>query len=198
MAEDAQGADDGRAAIWAERWQVVHRLRLSALYHQKRERFFDTLDRCIKAFAVVGGAAAVSQLVAATETKLWIAAAVSVSSAVSLVFALAPKARRHGELARDFTKLFARVEEAGPFPPPETLDKFRSETLMLEASEPAAMSALVRHCENELCMSIGQNEQVIPLTLLQSVFMHLWDFNFEHQPSPARKEDPGEPPPAGN
>lgn len=182
MAEGTQSADDDSAALWAERWNVVHRLRLSALYHQKRERFFDTLDRLIKAFAVIGGAAAVSQLVAAPEAKLWVAAAVSISSTVSLVFALAQKARRHGELARDFTKLLARLEEAGPYPAHEKLDKFTSELLMLEASEPAAMSALVRHCENQICMSMGHDDRVIPLTLPQSLLMHVWDFNLERTP----------------
>jgi hypothetical protein len=176
--------NDDRQALWDERWRLVCRLRLSALYHLKRERFFDNADRCIKAFAVIGGAAAVSQLIADATAKLWIAALVSVLSTVSLVFALSQKARRHSELARDFTKLLARVEEAGPYPSPDKLDKFCSEITNLEASEPAAMSALVRHCENQISMSTGHPEEVIPLTPWQLLWMHLWDFALEVKTPP--------------
>lgn len=167
------------AQEWGERYKIVWNLRLSTLYHQKRERFFDKWDRGIKAFAVIGGAAAVSQLIANPNAKLWIAAAVSVVSTVSLVFGLSQLARRHADFARDYCKLLAKVEEAGAYPGTAALDKFRSELLALEATEPATLSALVRHCENLLSLQTGDKDGVITLSRTQYLLMHCWDFSMQ-------------------
>lgn len=177
--------DARKTAIWGERWELIYALRISGLYHQKRERFFDTWDKVSKAVAVIGGAAAVSQLVSDPENKAWTAAVVSILSTFSLVFGFAQKSRRHGELARDFLKLLARLEEAGPYPEFEKLDKFKSERVALEASEPAAMNALVRHCENLFRMGSGETATIKPLSLWQRCFMNYWDFSLQGNESPS-------------
>ena len=177
-----------RDDVWAQRWDLVCRVRLSSLYHEKRERFFDVADKLSKAFAVIGGAAAVSQLIADPTSKIWIAALVSIASTISLVFGIAQKARRHGELARDFKKLWARIEEVGNFPVEQQISKFRSEILLLESNEPAAMSALIRHCENQISLGTGHPDEVIPLTLTQLTLMHFWDFPL--QPDKSRAHSP--------
>lgn len=185
VAQAAPSEQDPRASIWNERWGFMYRLRVSALYHQRRERFFDNWDKVAKAVAVIGGAAAVSQLISDPTTKLWAAAAVSVLSTISLVFGFSQKARRHSELARDFMRLLARIEEAGPYPPAEKMDKFAAEFASLEASEPASMSALVRHCENLFYMSSGQPGK--PLTWWKRLFMHYWDFALDTEQNPSSR-----------
>jgi hypothetical protein len=170
--------------LWGQRWELVHRVWLSSLYHSKRERFFDVCDKCIKAFAAIGGAAAVSQLLSNADAKLWVAAAVSVLSTLSLVFGFSQKARRHSELAKDFKKLWAQIEEAGPFLTQEQVGKFKAQVLSLESSEPASLYALVKRCENQISLASGHPEDVQPLGPLEWLFMHFWDF--EAKTSPAK------------
>jgi hypothetical protein len=172
----AELADRKEDYLWGQRWELVHRVWLSSLYHSKRERFFDILDKLSKAFAAIGGAAAVSQLLTEANVKLWIAAAISVVSTLSLVFGFAQKARKHAELSRDYKKLWADIEEAGPFPGEPFLSKVKARILSLESGEPASLYALVKRCENQIAMASGHPENVEPLGPLEWLFMHLWDF----------------------
>jgi hypothetical protein len=47
---------------WTKRHDALYKAELSALYHQKRERFFELLDKLGKAAAVFGGSAALWKL----------------------------------------------------------------------------------------------------------------------------------------
>lgn len=182
LAEQNKADEVREDHLWGQRWQVVHHVWLSSLYHSKRERFFDFLDKASKATAAIGGAAAVSQLLTSVDAKIWIAAAVSIVSILSLVVGFSQKARKHGELTRDFTKLWAQIEEVGPYPGAEKLNKFKAQILALEASEPAAMHALVKRCENQIAMASGHPKNVVPLTFWERVLMHVWDF----EPTPIK------------
>ena len=185
MAHESDSPIEGREDyLWTQRWEIVHHVWLSSLYHSKRERFFDFMDKASKATAAIGGAAAVSQLLTAPDARIWIAAVVSVVSIMALVFGFSQKARKHGELSRDFTKLWAQIEEAGPYPGDERLYKFKAQILGLESSEPASMHALVKRCENQIALASGHPENVEQLDWQENLFMHFWDFE------PAAKAEP--------
>lgn len=47
---------------WSRRHEILWRISLSTLYHRRRERFFDTWDRVVKAVSIIGGSAALAKL----------------------------------------------------------------------------------------------------------------------------------------
>ena len=64
---------------------LLWRVRLSALYHLKRERFLDGIDRAAKAVSALGGAAAFSQIRVEPSVSLWITGFITIVSSLSLV-----------------------------------------------------------------------------------------------------------------
>jgi hypothetical protein len=158
-------------------WDLTWRIRLSALYHLKRERFLDGADRAAKAISALGGAAALSQLKSDPVFGMWMAGIITVVSTLSLVYSPSTKARRHAELARDFKKLEAELGAQGPGLSETDLGKLNARYLSIEAGEPAAMGALVTQCHNELSAAIGHHEGITPLPFLQRVFKNWFDFD---------------------
>lgn len=158
-------------------WDLLWRVRLSGLYHLKRERFLDGVDKVAKGVSALGGAAAFSQIKADPQMGLWITALITVISTASLVYGPSGKARKHSELARDFKRLESDIVGAGAALSMEQIVKFDAQFLKIESSEPAALGALVTQCHNELSVAIGQRSQVTPLPFFQRVFKNWFDFD---------------------
>jgi len=136
--------------LWKRRHAVLYRVELSALYHQKRERFFDFCDRGAKVVSIVGGSAALYKL-GVDEVVAVAAAAITVVSALSLVLGFGEKARRHSELARNFKQVQAEMLRVGERDYTEdNLRDWEARVALLEATEPASLGVLVRICQNEL------------------------------------------------
>jgi hypothetical protein len=136
--------------LWGRRHAALYRVELSALYHQKRERFFDFCDRGAKVVSIVGGSAALYKL-SDNEVVAIAAAAITVVSALSLVLGFGEKARRHSELARNFKQVQAEMLRIGERDYDEDhLRDWEARIALLEASEPASLGVLVRICQNEL------------------------------------------------
>ena len=83
-----------------EHYHLLFQLAFSARYHQRREAFYEFLDKTAKAIAVIFGAATVSTFLdkAHPDLKSWVSASISISSTLSLVFGLSQKARLHLDL----------------------------------------------------------------------------------------------------
>lgn len=160
-----------------ESWNLYWRVMLSALYHQKRERFLDGVDRASQAVGVLGGAAAFSQIIGNVAYGWIPAGVVAIVSAIALCYGPGAKARRHSELARDFKRLHAKIMLAGDPLSPEAINQFNSKILLLEAEEPAALRALVRQCENELSEAFGKDEDVRPLCGWDRFWMNVVDLD---------------------
>lgn len=158
-------------------WDLVWRVRLSALYHLKRERFLDGVDRFSKALSALGGAAAFSQIRAEPLVGLWITGVITVVSTLSLVYGPSGKARKHAELAREFRRLESDIVGAGSELTDAQVTAFNARYLSLESSEPAALGALVTQCHNELAMAIGQHGSITPLPLLHRLFKNWLDID---------------------
>ncbi|MDR6886132.1 MULTISPECIES: hypothetical protein [Variovorax] len=165
-----------------EAWDLYWRVMLSALYHQKRERFLDGVDRCAQCVGILGGAAAFSQIIGNVRFGWIPAGLVAIVSAVALCYGPGAKARKHSELARDFKRLHAQIMLAGRLEAGETLNKFNAEVLLLEAQEPGALRCLVRQCENELSEAFGSDGDIRPLTRWDRLWMNVVDLD------PSRRE----------
>ncbi len=158
-------------------WDLLWRVRLSALYHLKRERFLDGIDKSAKLIGALGGAAAFSQIKTNGDIGQYITALITVVSTVSLVYGPSAKARKHAELARDFKKLEAKIIEIGKLVSEAILSGFESQFLSIESSEPAALGALVTQCHNELCEAYGLRENITPLPIWQKILKNYFDFD---------------------
>lgn len=160
-----------------QRWDLLWRVRLSALYHMKRERFLDGVDKTAKAVSALGGAAAFSQIKADPGMGLWITGIITVVSTLSLVYGPSTKARKHSDLARDFKRLEADIVASPDCLTAAQISGFEARYVTLESSEPAALGALVTQCHNELSMAIGQHGHVTPLPLLHRLFKNWFDID---------------------
>jgi hypothetical protein len=172
LAED--GSDQARFDL---QWQLLWRVRLSNLYHLKRERFLDGADKISKALSALGGAAAFTQIRSSPDIGLWITGFIAVVATLSLVYSTASKARKHAELARDFKRLEAEITDYGAEISMMLLAKFESKYLGVESSEPATLGALTTHCHNQLSSAYEKYDQITPLPWYQSIFMNWFDFD---------------------
>ena len=159
------------------RWDLLWRVRLSALYHLKRERFLDGVDKASKAVSALGGAAAFSQLKSNPDIGLAFVGAITFIATISLVYGPSAKARKHAELARDYKRLEAEIVGAGPVLSDAQICKLDAQFLSLESSEPASLGALVTQCHNELAESIGKKDHITRLPLWQRLFKNWFDID---------------------
>lgn len=165
------------------RWQVIWRVMVSALYHQKRERFLDGADRAAQALSVLAGAAAFGKLMETKDGFSIPAAVVALVGTAALCYGPSAKARKHADLARRFKLLHAEILRCDEPFTAKCKTRFEAEVLLLESEEPAALGALVRQCENELSTAIGKPEDVVPLTLIQRIFVNVLDFDMSEKPT---------------
>jgi hypothetical protein len=89
------------------------RMQLSALYHLRRVRHFELIDKVCSMLTAVAATAAVTALLKQADTLNLIAAAATAAlSLVPLVCSPAEKARVHGRLAVAYRHLRALAERA--------------------------------------------------------------------------------------
>jgi hypothetical protein len=158
-------------------WALLWDIRLSALYHLKRERFLDGVDRAAKAISALSGAAAFAQIRTDPVLGMWLTAGIAVVATLSLVYSPATKARRHAELARDMKRLEAEIVRAGAALEAAELARLRGKFHEIESGEPAALGALVTQCHNELASGIGQRASITPLPWHQRLLKNWFDFD---------------------
>lgn len=162
---------------WEDRWSLLWRVRVSAFYHAKRERFLDGVDRATKGASALGGAAAFASLMSHPTMGMVAAAIITLVSLLSLVYDPATKARRHAELARDFKRLEADIVACGNSLESAQVAAFEARLAQLESGEPASLGALVTQCHNELAVALGRPELVTPLPCLHRIFKNWFDFD---------------------
>lgn len=161
---------------------AIHRIQLSVLYHHKRERFFDSIDRVVTALTLVSSTAAAAMIfreagAVGRSWELWAALVAAVASSVAVAFNPGTKARVHGQLATDLRRLWSRCEKAGEEWSHEQCDEFTAEVLSIEAGEAAQLGALVAQCENEIAVASGDIEHIRELGWWRSLLMHWWNFD---------------------
>jgi hypothetical protein len=169
-------------ALWKSRHDVLYRVELSALYHQKRERFFEACDKMAKAVAVIGGSWALAKI-GGDAVMPYVAATITITSTLSLVFGLADRSRRHAELAKSFRQLEAKIIGKTDFTEADVSDWATQERL-LETGEPPSLGNLVRICQNELAVAQGHPSMIKKVGFFRALFAHLADLPMRQEISP--------------
>jgi hypothetical protein len=173
-----------------EQWDLQWHVMISFAYHRKRERFLDSLDRAAKALSALSGSVAFAAILGqlAPKAGLWASGVAAVTSTLSLVYGPSTTARRHSELARDFKKLESDMCAAGPRHTEKQHYEFKARALMLEASEPPQLGALVTQCHNELTIAQNIDAKIERVPIWQrGVLAHLydWDQSKVNRPPPS-------------
>lgn len=157
------------------RHTIIYKIRLSTLYHRKRERFFDMLDKLVSSFILVTATAAVTsifQQLAGIEKTL--AAITAVLSLIPVVFNPAQKARHHNQLVQSYCRLLASCEQAGETWSEDQCNQFSAQIVEISAAEPTPLGALVADCQNELSISYDTGP-VAELNWVHHTFKHFFD-----------------------
>jgi hypothetical protein len=141
---------------WKSRHELLFTAQVSYIYHRRRQRFFDLLDKGTKAATVLAGA---SLLGTAIKDYLpWAALLISGLGLLSLVFGYGDRKQAHKELAESFATLVGSVRRAGEARfTEEQLNTWRAELQQLDAKEPPALRALVTLCQNEVSQAMGNS-----------------------------------------
>jgi len=161
---------------WEMRCNAIYKAELSALYHQKRERFFELMDKLTKAVALFGGSAALWKIADPGIVSI-LAVAITASSALSLVFSFSDRSKRHSELAMNYRTVIAEIEAKGRHNfTAEDADAWSAKLCTLDAKEPPALSALIVLCQNELAIAKGHPGHVHRQNfLVRSILAHFFD-----------------------
>ena len=161
--------------LWQKRHEIVCKIELSGLYHQKRERFFELCDKLGKTISLIGGSATFWKI-SEPGAVLWIAAGITVSSAFSLVFSFSERSRRHAELSRNYRQILADIMTKGERDYTEDdLKAWSGKVYTLEATEPPSLAALTILCQNELAIANGDSKSVRKLNFWQRSFANICD-----------------------
>lgn len=149
--------------LWSRLHALLYQVRLSALYHQKRERFFELLDKIVKAVAIIGGSVTLAK-VADPQVVTYFAAAITIVSTLSLVFGFSDRSKKHADFAKSFRQLEAEMLSFGERDLDEArLAAWAVKLRTLESTEPPALGALVVACQNELAIAAEQKDKVVQL-----------------------------------
>lgn len=163
---------------WNRQHQLEYKLRLSALYHLSRERFFSACDKSCTMLTAVFATAAFATLIKEHQgLDAALAGLTAVLSLMPVVFAPSDSARHHGQLAVAYRHLRTAGARAGETWTPAQCDEFVARMLEIEASEPMARGALVIDCQNRLALTYNQPELVRKLNWLERSFKQWWDFD---------------------
>lgn len=122
-------------------------IRVSLLYHKRRERFFRILDACAKFLSIVA-------LTALAASDSWIGIAIAIISGaatiLSIVLDFPAMATKHEGLARDYLDLLSKL--TGEQITEQEADASRRD---LGAREPSVLRGLAQICTDEIEASIG-------------------------------------------
>jgi hypothetical protein len=141
--------------LWERRHKLVYTLSVGLRYHRHRQRFFDLLDKGTKAVTVFFGASVFSVHVA--DSLPLIAAIISGTGLLSLVFSYAEKRQVHHEMASAYMLLRASIQSHG-WPCDAThLNAWEAELDKLTAKSPPTLSTLVLRCQNEENAVLGHH-----------------------------------------
>lgn len=150
-------------------------VRRSIRYNARRRAFFDRLDQLTNMLAVIFGSAAVYGVLDADHHNVALIASgvVTVISAINLVVGSSQRARKHDDLARQFTAL--EREMIGEESEGRLLDMKRKR-LEIEAEEPPVMHVLNCICHNEQMRAEGYPaEDMATIQWWQRLFSQIID-----------------------
>ena len=154
--------------------ELIYCTKLGLLYHRKRERFFDLLDKETKAITVVLGATLLGDFARNAVTA--VGGIVSALALLALVFSYSDRKQRHKELAMAYADLRSKIENVGTAYTEDQLNSWHGEYHKLNGMEPPALGTLVVLCQNEIAVEEGQLDKVVKVHWYKQLFANWRDF----------------------
>lgn len=141
--------------LWDRRCDVRLRALMNRIYYQERQRIFEFRDGFVKVVALLAGSVAFAK-VADAQVIQYCAAAITVTSAGSLVFGFGNKARDSAKRSAEWALLERDIESAGERDYTEDqVNQWAARCNEIEASEPSAHPALLERSYQRACDALG-------------------------------------------
>lgn len=169
-------ANAQHAHQWKRRWEVLHRLTISVAYHRCRERFFDQVDKISNAACALAATSAVVALLGNSLAAQAVSILTAALALVPLVFQPSAWARKHADLAAEFTYLQAKCLGYGEQWTPAQGDDAEAALCLIEAKEPPALTGVVMYCEARQAAALGHKPST-RLSRWQKALMHFIDID---------------------
>lgn len=149
--------------------QLKQYLRMSILYHRRRQDFYEFWETVTKALALIfSSGAGLALLKDKPEVAAWLAFAVTAATLIALVAGTARKATLHASLARRWLDLEHDLIHCGDDVAQQR--ELEGRISLLEQDEPPTMGVLVRLCQREVMRAEGYDEDRLP----QVPWHHRW------------------------
>ncbi|GAB3451739.1 hypothetical protein [Insolitispirillum peregrinum] len=148
---DSQGQVAPQASsLFANTWDLRFKIGVSRRYSSRLEGHYSSLDNVSTVAVLVGGSTALADVIGkGTSIAVYATLVVVVLTSLSLAFRWGDKARLHGGLYRQYTRLQERLDRAGGHLTEETFNEIKADYVMVEAEEPTIRTALIAICHNE-------------------------------------------------
>lgn len=157
--------------LWSRRCDLVYHIRLSILYHRKRERFFRLLDNIGKFVSLI---ALSTIFVSMAGGSKWLAAASAAITVLTFVCDLATGARVHGELASAYGQIMYHIVKEGETQfTGDMLTGWEAERAYLQAKEPPALRGLTQLCQDEIAFASDGDSKGRDLSLWRKTIAQL-------------------------
>ena len=172
-----------------EQHELLFGVRRSVRYHAHRRRFFEQLDKFIKAFTAIGGLGVFVTVLQKFGTGenwglLIFGLVAGVLSIVDIVVNPDDQAHEHCNLSKDFIQLEKEIVLAGESLTSKQVAEFTARRLEIEAEEPPALRVLDTICHNELLRAMGYDDShQKKVTKWQRFWSPLLDVNY-HEAKP--------------
>lgn len=156
---------------------VLNRAWVQVRYHRRRQRFFDLMDKLTKSVTVALGASLFGGQLSEyfPEAAPWLAAAITVTGLMALIFGYGDRKQLHKELSEQAAKLAGDIEgvPVGRLDY-ETTARWAAEFARLAAKCPPALKTLTIMCEHEQASAEGHPGHVhlpwLPRRLISQFF----------------------------
>jgi hypothetical protein len=141
--------------LWNKRCDLQLRALMNRMYYQERQRIFEWREGIVKIISILAGSVAFSKIADPLVVQ-WCAAAITASSAASLVFGFGAKARDSAKRNAEWALLEKQIEERGERTFEESdVSKWAARCNEIEAGEPAPHPALMEECYQRACLALG-------------------------------------------
>ena len=166
--------EDSNTYLWEKRHEALYETRLSQLYHKKRERFFDLLDKVTKCVTILLGASLLGAYVKDFIPEIGVA--VTSIGLLSLIFSYTDKKQKHKELAEAFAAIQVKIEARGVFDFTDIdVAEWSAEVQRINAKEPPTLGTLVVICQNELAVAEAKPESIVHVGFMSRLLANFRD-----------------------
>jgi hypothetical protein len=133
---------------------LLFSVRRSIRYHNYRRRFFDNLSTVVQLATVIFGSATVFAVMSGLGVAVYVAAMVTILSAINIVISPVRKSILHAELAKRFIDLENAITGVAEMDE-QQLREFEQQRLKIERDEPPVLRVLDSLCHNEQLRAEG-------------------------------------------